>query len=28
MKNNPEKARPSIGHGRDVVHAPSLRVVQ
>lgn len=24
MKNNPEKARKSIGHGREVVHAPTL----
>jgi len=24
MKNNPDKARPSIGNGKDVIHAPSL----
>ncbi len=25
MKNNPEKAKPSIGNGKHVVHAPTLR---
>lgn len=24
MKNNPDKARPSIGNGREIVHAPTL----
>lgn len=25
MRNNPDKARKSIGHGKEVVHAPTLR---